>query len=139
MYCKAKSVNRCHCCQQGVRVSSGHLCEAEAPTEAAAETSFSYPHCAADFFWDNNTTKVVNSSNRPLAVPDSALTCSVVQSSTAALRFARCFSHCERSQPHLLLSYINSPLISNRDVIICNLRRNIPHRFTFETKYDIIN
>ena len=42
----------------------------------------------------------------PLAVPDSALTSIVAQSSTAALPYARFFSHCERSRRHLLLSYI---------------------------------
>ena len=46
-----------------MRVSGGHLCEAEAPTEAAAETSLSYPHRSANFLGYNNTTKVVNSSN----------------------------------------------------------------------------
>ena len=43
----------------------------------------------------------------PLAVPDSALTPIVAQSSTAALPYARFFSHRERSRRHLLLSYIN--------------------------------
>jgi len=44
----------------------------------------------------------------PLAVPDSALTPIVAQSSTAALPYARFFSHCERSRRHLLLSYIRT-------------------------------
>ena len=38
-----------------VRVSGGHLCETEAPTEAAAETSLTDSHCSTDFFGDNNS------------------------------------------------------------------------------------
>ena len=52
----------------------------------------------------------------PLAVLDSALTPIVAQSSTAALPYARCISHCERSRRHLLLSYIRtSPIYKIKD------------------------
>jgi hypothetical protein len=37
-----------------------------------------------------------------------------------------------------LLSYINSPLISNRDVSICDLWEFILQQFTFTFKYVII-
>ncbi len=47
----------------GVRVSCGHLCVAEAPTEAAAETALSNFKCAADLLGDHHTPKVVNSSH----------------------------------------------------------------------------
>lgn len=40
----SKSVNGV---SDGVRVSSGHLCEAEAPTEAVAETSFADSRCSS--------------------------------------------------------------------------------------------
>ena len=56
----SKSVN---VVSDGVRVSSGHLCEAEAPTEAGAETSLTDPHCSSDFFGDNDSPKVVYSSH----------------------------------------------------------------------------
>ncbi len=61
----------------------------------------------------------------PLAVPDSALTLIVAQSSTAALRFARCITHRVRSQPHLLLSYMHFSLNYK---LCCILRANASNK-----------
>ena len=47
----------------GVRVSGGHLYEVEAPTEAAAETSFTNLEGSSNLLRNHNTTKVVYSTN----------------------------------------------------------------------------
>ena len=68
MYCPAELVDWCQCCRQGVRVSGGHLYEVEAPTEAAAETSLSYPHSPSNLFGDNYTTKVVYTAYKKISL-----------------------------------------------------------------------
>ena len=52
----------------GVRVSGGHLYEVEAPTEAAAETSLTYAHSAANFFRNHHTTLIANTRILAIAV-----------------------------------------------------------------------
>ena len=71
----------------------------------------------------------------PLAVPDSALTPIVAQSSTAALPYARCISHCERSRRHLLLSYIHFSL--NYIVLYITSDKRVT-RFTQASKFPIL-
>ena len=48
----------------GVRVSGGHLCEAEAPTEATAETSFTNPQSSTNLFRNNNPSQIIYSSHK---------------------------------------------------------------------------
>ena len=68
----------------------------------------------------------------PLAVPDSVHTPIVAQSSTAALPYARCISHCERSRRHLLLSYIHFSLNYK---LCCILRANASNKVHSGVKF----
>ena len=48
---------------KGVRVSGGHLCEAKAPTEAAAETTLTNLHGAPNLLRNHNSAQIVDSTN----------------------------------------------------------------------------
>jgi len=91
-----------------VRVSGGHLCVAEAPTEAAAETSLSYTHSAANFFGDNNPPQIIYTAyNTCCGARNFFARCSLRKISTAATPF--------RSLPLPPAALVNVPCCGARN------------------------